>query len=96
MIFEVIPTKLFLSQLENLDIKSKRVVSSKIDMLRTSPFRFKKIHSKKFSKVFRIRLNFSGCETRLIYIIVGSKVILVCFIGRDKGYKDLEKYLNDL
>lgn len=96
MTFKVIPTKFFLEQLSNLDAKSKRIVGSKVDMLRVNPYRFKRIHSKKFSKVFRIRLSLSGKDVRLVYVILEPNVILVCLLERSRGYKDLERYLKRL
>ena len=96
MSFKIIPSKLFLKQIKNLDSKSKRIVHEKIQLIKENPYRNKKIHSKKFSKVFRIRLNIQRKEKRLIYVIVSPKIILVCLINRDKDYKDLEKYLSKI
>ena len=96
MSFKVIPTKFFLGQLAKLDAKSKSIVGSKIELLRVNPYRFKRIHSKKFSKVFRIRLSLSGKDMRFIYVVLDPNVILVCFLERSKDYKDLEGYLKML
>lgn len=93
MIFEIIPTKIFLEQLKDFDDKAKRIIKSKIELIKLNPYRYKRIHSKKFSKIFRIRLNVNNVEMRLIYVILETKIILVCFLRRDKGYKDLENYL---
>lgn len=86
-------SEIFKKQFDELDDKSKRIVHDKIQLIKENPYRNKKIHSKKFSRVFRVRLTIQGKEKRLVYVIVAPKVILACFIDRDKDYKDLEKYL---
>lgn len=96
MSFEVIPTKSFIKQIKELDSKSKKLIHEKIQLIKENPYRNKKIHSKKFSRVFRVRLNIQGKEKRLIYLIIASKIILVCLINRDKNYKDLERYLSKI
>jgi len=93
MSFEIVPSKYFLDQIKNFDSKTKALIYDKIQAIKENPYRNKKIHSKKFSRVFRIRLNISNKEKRLIYVILAPKIILVCFLDRDKDYKDLEKYL---
>lgn len=92
MSFKIIPTKFFLKQLEELDDYSKAVIKSKKDLLKINPFRYKKVHSKKY-RVYRIRMNLQNKETRLIYAILEPRVIIVCLIDRKKDYKNLEKFL---
>ena len=41
-------------------------------------------------------LNIGGKETRLIYVVLGSKIILVCLLPRSKEYKNLENYLSKI
>ena len=93
MTFKIIPSKLFLKQIRKLDEKSKRIVGDKIGLIKENPYRYKRIHSKIFSKVFRIRLNIKNKETRLVYIVIEPNVILICLLERKKGYRNLEKYL---
>jgi len=57
MSFRIQTAKIFLEQLSKLSKKSKKLVQEKITLLKENPFRFKRIHSKKFNKVFRIRVN---------------------------------------
>ncbi|MEN7981911.1 MAG: hypothetical protein ABFQ65_00505 [Nanoarchaeota archaeon] len=95
MNFQIIPSKTFLRQLEKVDEKSKKIISDKIQLIKENPFRYKKIYSKSFSKVFRIRLKIQSKETRMIYIVT-QKIILVCLLDRKKDYKDLEKYLSKI
>jgi len=86
--------KIFAEQISKLDKKSKQIIYDKIQLIKQNPYRFKRIHSKKLSKVFRVRLNLNNKETRLIYTIIEPSIILVCLLDRKKDYKDLEKYLN--
>ena len=93
MNYNVIPSNQFLKQTRSLDIKQKRIIEDKIDLIKQNPFRYKRIHSKKYSKIFRIRFSLNKKETRLIYVIIEPNIILVCLLDRRKDYKDLEKYL---
>lgn len=94
MKFEVVASEDFKKQFDSLPEKYKLQIKKKVDLIEQNPFRFKSIHSKQFSKVFRVRLDIEGKETRLIYVVLGSKIILVCLLERTKEYKDLEKYLD--
>ena len=96
MRFKIIPSRQFNKQLRKLDEKSKKIVYNKIQLLKQNPYHYKRVHSKKFPKVFRIRLNYAKKETRLIYVIIEPNIILACFLDRRKDYKDLEKYLSKI
>jgi len=96
MSFRIQTAKIFLEQLSKLSKKSKKLVQEKITLLKENPFRFKRIHSKKFNKVFRIRVNLDGKESRLIYVVLEPNVIIVCLLDRKKDYSDLEKYLKKI
>jgi mRNA-degrading endonuclease RelE of RelBE toxin-antitoxin system len=93
MSFNVNATEFFLKQIEGLGEKSKRIVREKISLLKENPYRFKRIHAKKFNRVFRVRLSLDGKETRLIYAIIEPNILIVCLLERKNEYKDLEKYL---
>jgi mRNA-degrading endonuclease RelE of RelBE toxin-antitoxin system len=96
MTFTVRPSDIFLEQLKNLDEKSKRIIRKKIDMIKENPFHFKSIHSKNFSKVFRVRLTIQKSEKRLIYVIIEPNIVIVCLLERKHDYKDLEKILKKI
>ena len=96
MIYKIKSLKWFNKQVEKLDSKSKEIIYNKIQLLKENPYRYKKIHSKHYSKVFRIRFSILKKEVKLIYIIVEPNVILVCLLDRKKDYKDLEKYLSKI
>jgi mRNA-degrading endonuclease RelE of RelBE toxin-antitoxin system len=66
MTLELCSTEVFEEQMTKLDEDSNRIVQSKIELIKTNPFRFKSIHSRKFNRVFRIRFNIKNVETRLI------------------------------
>ena len=93
MIYEAVPTEFFLEQISSLSVKDKKAIKQKIELIKLNPYRFKAIYSKKFSKVFRIRMNIAGKKARLIYVVFEPKIIIVCLILRKDDYKDLEKYL---
>jgi len=86
----------FKKQIENLDKKSKRIIYDKIQLLKQNPYRYKRIHSKLYSKVFRIRFNIDNKELRLIYVVLEPNIVLVCLLERKKDYRDLERYLRKL
>lgn len=96
MSFKIIPSNTFLKQLKKINPKNRKLIEDKIELIKENPFRYKKIHSKDFSKVFRIRFSLDKKETRLSYTIVEPNIILVCLLNRKKDYKDLEKYLREL
>ena len=96
MTFKVKALDFFLKQVEKLDEKSKKLIEEKIELIKENPFRFKRIHSKKFNKVFRVRLNLHGRETRLIYVVLEPNILIVCLLERKKKYRDLEKYLSKI
>lgn len=93
MSFLIKPTYLFLEQVRKLSKESRKLIGDKIDLIKENPYRFKAIHSKKFSKVFRVRLNLDGKESRLIYIVIEPDIIIACLIERKDDYKDLERML---
>ena len=96
MSHEIKALKFFQQQISQLDEKSKRIIYDKIRLIKENPYRYKRIHSKQYSKVFRIRLSIQSKETRLIYVVIEPNIILVCLLDRDKDYSDLEKYLSKI
>jgi len=96
MKYNIKALKFFKNQISKLDQKSKKIIYDKIQLLKENPYRYKRIHSKLYSKVFRIRLNINSKETRLIYVVIKPNIILVCLLDRKKDYKDLEKYLSKI
>jgi len=93
MPYQIKALKIFRKQIQKLDSKAKHTIHEKIELVKQNPFRYKRLHSKKYSKVFRIRFSINKKETRLIYAVIEPNIILVCLLDRKKDYKDLEKYL---
>lgn len=87
---------IFKKQIKHLDAKSKRIIYDKIQLIKENPYRYKKVHSRQYSHVFRIRFSIQSKETRLIYVVINPNIILVCLLDRKKDYKDLEKYLSKI
>lgn len=96
MNFVIKALDIFREQIKGLDDKSRRIIKNKINLIKENPYRYKKIHSKLFSKVFRIRLNIKKEETRLIYVVIERNIVLVCLLDRKKDYENLEKYLKKI
>jgi len=96
MTFNIKLSPIIVEQLNELDEKTKALIWEKIKLIRENPFHFKRIHSKKFKKVFRVRMSIKGKETRLIYVLIEPNIIIACLLDRNKDYKDLEKYLKKL
>ena len=87
------PLDIFLEQVKKLPKKDKNQLKKRLELIRENPFRHKRIHSQKYTRVFRVRMKLRNKETRLIYVVIEPNIILVCFLDRGKNYKDLEKYL---
>ncbi len=96
MSYTIKSTEIFKEQLKDIDKKTKEIIKDKIKLIKENPYRYKKIHSLLFSKVFRVRLNIRKKETRLIYAVLDPNIILVCLLERKRDYKDLKKYLEKL
>ncbi len=96
MTFQVKSLGTFIRQVNALDEKSKAKIKEKIKLIKQDPFRFKAIRSRHFRKVFRVRFNLQGKETRLIYVILEPNILLVCLLERKKNYRDLEKFLSKI
>ncbi|MBT4166436.1 hypothetical protein HOE04_05340 [archaeon] len=96
MSYNIKSLNFFKKQIKKLDSKSRKLIYDKIQLIKQNPYRYKKIHSKKYSRVFRIRFNIFGKEVRLIYVIIEPNLVLVCLLDRKKDYKDLEKYLSGI
>lgn len=93
MKYNIITIPLFNKQVRKLDDRSRRLIHRKIQILKTNPYRYKKLNSNEYRKLFRIRLNINKQKMRLIYEVVEPDVIIICLLQRKGNYKELEKYL---
>lgn len=91
MEFILEPSNFFLKQLANLDRKSSKILVKKLQMLKASPSRNKKL--KHQLNLFRIRFKENGKEKRLIYRVDKNRVKIICILDREKDYKDLDKLI---
>lgn len=89
--YTLIPTKLFLEQLDNLSDDAKRVLKKKIEILKTNPAHYKRIQGYNLF-LFRIRFEDQRREKRVIYLLDQQWVKILCILERDKEYKDLKSY----
>jgi len=96
MNYQIKALAFFIQQLNSLDDKSKRIINDKIELIKKNPYRYKRIHSRQYSKVFRIRFSIQRKETRLIYVVIEPNIILTCLLDRKHDYRDLEKYLSKI
>jgi mRNA-degrading endonuclease RelE of RelBE toxin-antitoxin system len=86
------PSCFFLKQLEDLSPSALDIVKKKLLLLKINPFRFKRINGYTLF-LFRIRFADERKAKRLVYVVDKQYVKILCVLDRDKGYKDLEKYL---
>ncbi len=96
MIYELNATEFFISQLDELDIKIKGQIREKLELIKENHYRYKRLHSKTYSRAFRVRLKIQNRESRLVYVVLGTRIIIVAILDRTKGYRDLEKYLENI
>lgn len=83
----------FLEQIRKFGKKSRKLVEKKIELLRLNPYRFKACVLNNFQRFKGVRVTLDGKERRLIYVVIKNIIFLVCIFDRDKGYGDLEKFL---
>jgi len=95
MNYNLIPTLLFLKQLDDLSYKSKQILKEKLKLLKINPIRNKRIFGYNLF-LFRIRLSDSKKEKRVIYLLNKKEIKILCILDRYKNYKDLKKYLRKL
>lgn len=95
MEYELKPSRFFLQQIDELSDEAKRVVETRLKLVKVNPFRNKRIHGYNLF-LFRIRFEEQHREKRVIYLVDKPFVKLLCILDRDKEYKDLKKYLKML
>ena len=95
MSFQLKPSKFFLNQIEDLSKEAKKLVEKKLLLVKENPFHSKRIFGFKLF-LFRIRFSDNKKEMRVIYLVDGKFIKLICILDRNKGYNDLKKYLKKL
>jgi len=92
MNYVLVPTKFFLEQLDELSYKARQLLREKLELLKVSPARNKRVLGYNLF-LFRIRFSDFHKEKRVVYLIKGDEVRILCILDRDKDYKDLRGYL---
>jgi mRNA-degrading endonuclease RelE of RelBE toxin-antitoxin system len=95
MEYEIIPSKFFLEQIDELSHEAARLIEEKLLLAKLNPYRFKRITGYKLF-LFRIRFEDDRKEKRVIYLVDKPKVKVLCILDRDSEYKGLRKYLKKL
>ena len=93
MPFEVIPSRTFASQVTTISQKSKTLILSKLMLAKENPYRFKSLNSGLHSRVFRIRLNVDGIESRVNYILDNFTLIVIGITNRKDDYRELDELI---
>ncbi len=92
MEYEIIPTKLFLEQIDELSDEAAKLIDDKLRLAKTNPYRFKRVEGYKLF-LFRIRFEDGRKEKRVIYLVDKPKVKVLCILDRGSEYKQLRKFL---
>jgi len=90
--YEIIPTKLFLEQIDDLSDEAARLIEGKLRLVKINPYRFKRIEGYKLF-LFRIRFEDERKEKRIVYLVDKPKVKVLCILDRSGEYKQLRKFL---
>lgn len=93
--YEVKPSIFFLKQLEELNIKTIKLIYDKLKLLEINPKRNTSLNYEKYN-LLRIRLTSTNKEIRIVYIIKSSIVKILFILDRSKNYKDLEKLIKKM
>ena len=92
MEYEIIPTKFFLEQLDDISDEAAKLIEEKLLLAKINPFRFKKIEGYKLF-LFRIRFEDDRKEKRVVYLVDKPQVKVLCILDRSSEYKQLRKFL---
>jgi len=90
--YEIKISDMCLAQIKELDQKAKDLIHSKLKQLESNPFHFKRLIGFK-KPLFRVRFKSKNLEKRLIFLVDGGFVKLICILDRKHDYKDLPKHL---
>jgi hypothetical protein len=94
--FNIVPTKIFEKQLEKADEKEIQKVKEKLRLIKSNPFRFKKLEG--YKHIFSVKLEFNSEFSRLIYIVfypTNKDLTILGIFDRKKSYKDIKRIFKD-
>ncbi len=92
MEYEIIPSKFFLEQIDELSKEAAKLIEEKLLLVKINPYRFKRIQGYKLF-LCRIRFEDERKEKRVIYLVDKPKVKVLCILDRSGEYKQLRKFL---
>ena len=92
MEYEIIPSKFFLEQIDELSDEAAKLIEGKLRLAKINPYRFKRVEGYKLF-LFRIRFEDGRKEKRVIYLVDKPKVKVLCILDRSSEYKQLRKFL---
>jgi len=92
MEYEIIPSKFFLEQIDELSNEAAKLIEAKLHLVKINPYRFKRIKGYKLF-LCRIRFEDERKEKRVIYLVDKPKVKVLCILDRDSEYNQLRKFL---
>ncbi len=92
MEYEIIPSRFFLEQIDELSDEAAKLIEKKLRLAKINPYRFKRIEGYKLF-LFRIRFEDERKEKRVIYLVDKPKVKVLCILDRGGEYKELRKFL---
>ncbi len=95
MEYKTKPTKFFLKQVKKLSKDIRQKIKDKIKLAKMNPARNKRIYGFNLF-LFRIRIKDNNNELRVIYLLDGEFLKILCILDRGNEYKELRKYLKDL
>ena len=90
-------TQYFLSQWKGYDEKSRRLIESKLELIKQNPFRFPKHEGYKF--VFKVKLSIENKYSRLMYAVFmpdSQHITILGLFEREVGYKEFERIFREL
>src|SRR3989338_4347357 len=96
MDFELASTAYFKEQFEKLTNEEKRKIKDRLLLAKQNPYRNKSVHSKRFGRLFRIRMEIQQIECRIVYAVLGKQIFVAGIIDRRHDYSDLENLLDKL
>ncbi len=92
MEYEIIPSRFFLEQIDELSDEAAKLIENKLRLAKINPYRFKRVEGYKLF-LFRIRFEDNRKEKRVIYLVDKPKVKVLCILDRSSEYKQLRKFL---
>lgn len=92
MNYELNMSGLFNKQVQSLSQSARQQLKQKLLLVKENPFRNKRLQYQSLF-LFRLRLHDRGKSLRVVYLVDGTVIKILCILSRKKNYVDLEGYL---